>query len=183
MVCKPRRLSKEIREWNALFDQLYHGFQSELSQHIDFSGNAICSVVVDPVTELLKDVIKEEDNRQILQTDLRRMESLLRDFSTLFRDEHTIFQSEKNAHQEIVKWSQSLQTSLTEAKRRLLIDRSGPHQSCTEIREWSASFDKIYHGIQTELPISVPSLPFLSSNPLHIQQKEKEPVVIFNKKQ
>jgi hypothetical protein len=27
----PRRLSKEIREWNAFFDHLYHGFQRDLS--------------------------------------------------------------------------------------------------------------------------------------------------------
>jgi hypothetical protein len=99
-VCNSKRLSKEIREWKAFFNHLYQGFETDFFQHIVLPGNAINSRVVGPVIELLEDVIKKEDNRQILQTDLRRMESLLQDITTLFQDQLDItalFQSQKKS--------------------------------------------------------------------------------------
>ena len=46
-----------------------------------------------------------------------------------------------------------------------------PRSISKEIREWRASFDKIYHGIQNDLLILVTSLKFVLSKPLY-EKKE-----------
>lgn len=84
------------------------------------AGNAI----IDPVIQQLTDLIKE-DNRQIVQTDLRGMESLLQDIVTLF------FRDPQKAPPEFVNiWLQLLRNSLSEARR--LIDCSGRRQRCLD---------------------------------------------------
>jgi hypothetical protein len=118
---------------------------------IAVAGDAI----INPVIQLMKDVINMENNCQILQIDLRRVEILLQDIG-LFRDK-------RKTPPEIVKiWLQLLQNSFADAKR--LLDRWGPRQSCLDcvvrnprrfskdVREWSAFFDKIYHGFQSVAP-------------------------------
>jgi hypothetical protein len=127
------------------------------------AGNAM----INPVVQLMTDVI----NLHILQIDMRRVEILLQDIAALFRDQ-------QKAPPEIVKiWLQLLQNSLAGAKR--LLDRWGPRQSCLDcvvrnprrlskdVREWSACFDKIYHGFQSDLSMLVTSLQFVSSKPLY----------------
>lgn len=166
-------LSQEIRDWKAFFDHLYEGFQNDLLQHIALSGNAINSRMVAPVMEQLKDVINKEDNRHILQTDLRQMEGLLQDITTLFRDEPDIailFQHPRKELLKIVKrWFQLLQSSLAEAKGLFDLD---PTTHSQEIREWSTSFDKMYHSLQSELSRLVTSLQFVSSKPFYAYKEE-----------
>lgn len=134
------------------------------------AGNAI----IDPVIQQLTDLINE-DNRQIVQTDLRGMESLLQDFVTLF------FRDPKKAPPEFVNiWLQLLRNSLSEARR--LIDCSGRRQRCLDWvvnnprrpskqkRAWNALFDQLYHGFQSDLSILVTSLHFVSLKPLHKEE-------------
>lgn len=129
------------------------------------AADAIISSVVQRMTGVIND-----DNRNILQIDLQRMQIILQDID-LFRDQ-------QKAPPETLKiWLQLLQNALAEAKR--LLDSSAPRQRCldcvmrhprrfsNEVREWNAFFDNLYHGFETDVSILVTSLHVVSSKPLY----------------
>lgn len=134
------------------------------------ASTTISKVVFDPVIELMKDVIQKEENREILQADLKRMDRLVQDISTIFQDQHRVLpQTVKDGLEE-------LQRSLTEAQS--LLHRSEGRQRYLEclvckppvrlskqIREWKVSFDKLYQHLREDFSTIVNAQQIAKSAP------------------
>lgn len=112
----------------------------------------------DPVIKQLKVVMDEEENRHILQTDLKPMEYLLRHIASKF-------QELEEADREALKiWLQLLHNSLTDANNNILYS-SGPRQRCIgcvmcnpgklskQIEGWKVLFNYLFQGIQREFSL------------------------------
>lgn len=83
------------------------------------ASTTISKVVVDPLIELMKDVIQKEENREILQADLKRMDRLVQDISTIFQDLQRV------PPQTLKDGLEELQRSLTEAQSHFIDPRDG----------------------------------------------------------
>lgn len=76
----PKRSSEQIKNWRVHFNYLFHGLESDFSVIVR-GREAVIAPVITPILPLMKDVIEEEENREILETELRPVYNLLLDIS------------------------------------------------------------------------------------------------------
>jgi len=128
--------------------------------------------IITSVSQLMNAVIHEEENREILQTDLRPMKNLLLDITTLFQEQR------KEAQEAIKIWMQLLHNSFTEARSLLERPEPGQRQRCLdclmcnpgrlskEIKEWKVLFDYLCQGLQRDFSMFVSAHQIVNRDPI-----------------
>jgi len=143
------------------------------------AGGAISSVVVVPVIQLMKHVLDEEENHEILQTDWRPLENLVLDINIILQDQ-------PEAAQKILKiWLQLLLNCLTEANR--ILHRYNPprRQRCLDylmckpgrlskqVNEWKVHFNYLFQGFQRDFSIFVTAPHSIHKNPMQLKSAQE----------
>eukprot|EP00253_Pinus_taeda_P009811 PITA_09811 len=104
----------------------------------------------------IDDVIRLDENRQLLEGQLNRMKTLLLDVRDQFQD------LQKTPPQSLQNCLLRMQDAVGKAKE--LIDCSRRRQRCvscllckpklsTEIRKWKTTFDELFHNLQTDFSV------------------------------
>lgn len=131
-------------------------------------SNTITSMIINPLIQQINDAIHLDENRNILESQLNRMKSLLLDISNQFQDQ------QRTLPETVSNCLGRMETEVVKA--RDLIDRSLQPQHCLDflifkpnlprqIREWKADFEGLFRELQTDISVFYTAREIVSSAP------------------